>query len=203
MHRTALNRPIFSHPSSYLEELRRLLDGLDPASIEQAAIGIESTWKGGGKILVLGNGGSAVTASHFVNDLVASCPPETGRPGLQAICLTDNPALVTAVSNDHGFDEAFLRPLRVYARQGDMVVAISGSGQSPNVVRAVRWACRNGLQVVALTGFDGGELAQLAHFHLHLPSEHYGPIEDVHLAVAHMICETLRHRLAEDLRATS
>jgi D-sedoheptulose 7-phosphate isomerase len=178
----------------YLRELRRLLDALDPEALERFADQVESVWSRDGQVLVFGNGGSALTASHMVNDLLSCWNPEVQPRGLRALSLCDNPGVTTALANDLAFEDVFLLPLQAYGRAGDLAVAISGSGRSPNVVKAAAWAVANGLHLVSLTGFDGGELGGLAPLHVNVPSCHYGPIEDVHLAISHAVSSILRSR---------
>ncbi len=109
--------------------------------------------------------------------------------------MTDNPGLTTAIGNDIAFEESFSFPLESYAREGDLVIAISGSGNSPNIVSACRFARSLSLEVVGLTGFDGGELGRLADLHVNVPSDNYGLIEDLHLSMGHMIGQGLRGRV--------
>lgn len=193
MHRRIHDRAALDG-GEYLRELRRLLDTLDETRLDRFADEVESVWGRDGQVLVFGNGGSALTASHMVNDLLSCWNPEAQPRGLRAMSLCDNPGVTTALANDLAFDDVFLLPLQAYARAGDLAVAISGSGRSPNVVKAAAWAVANGLHLVALTGFDGGELGGLAPLHINVPSCHYGPIEDVHLAIGHIVSNILRSR---------
>jgi len=114
---------------------------------------------------------------------------------LPAISLVDNVGISTAVGNDMGYDEVFSYPLSAYAGPGDVAVAISYSGNSPNVVRACQWAKANRLAVVALTGFSGGRIKHLANVHVHIPSENYGIVEDFHLSIGHIVSQMLRSRV--------
>lgn len=179
---------------AYLAELRGGLDALDLSRIAAAADAIETSARQDRQVFVVGNGGSASTAGHFVTDLLHSWTPRCPMPGLRASCLNDSVSTLTALANDVSYDRVFQIPLRALARPGDLLVAISGSGNSPNVVGAARWASRHGVGLVALTGFEGGALATLADIHLHVPSRHYGPVEDLHLSICHLICENLRAR---------
>ncbi len=144
-------------------------------------------------VCVAGNGGSATTASHMVTDLMFGRGlPE---PGLRVVGLADNQAVLTATGNDVSFDEVFARQVRRLARPGDVVILVSASGGSPNIIRAAEEARSLGVTVIGLTGFDGGRLAGLSDVSIHVPSEPgaYGPVEDVHLIINHMLV----HLLAE------
>lgn len=179
--------------AAYLCELHRALDSVDERQIAAFAGRIAAAWARGGKVLVFGNGGSASTASHFASDLARSTGAEHGA-GVRVICLTDNLALLSALANDLCYADVFRAQLAACAQPGDLVVPISGSGRSPNMIAAAEWAHGHGFEIVALTGFDGGELAAAASLHLHVDCRHYGPIEDVHLAIGHMVCDLLRAR---------
>lgn len=180
--------------TDYLQQLKRLLDRIDCQAIDALAERVLQAHSNGKQVLVFGNGGSAYTASHFVTDLVKTATID-GCPPLRAMSLVDNYGLTTAIGNDVDYDETFLFPLTAYGRAGDVAIAISGSGNSPNVVKACQWARDNGLTVVALTGFTGGKIAELCHLHIHVPSDNYGLVEDLHLAIGHMISQALKSRL--------
>jgi D-sedoheptulose 7-phosphate isomerase len=140
----------------------------------------------GQRIFVCGNGGSASAASHFACDLVKGA--SFGRPKrFKIMALTDALPTLTAYSNDVSYECVFVEPLKNFAEPGDIVMAISGSGNSPNVLRAVEYGNSIGCQTIALTGRDGGKLGRLAALNVHVSSPHMGRIEDVHLVVLHMI----------------
>ena len=186
--------------AGYLRQLKRVLDRIDGQAIDALAERVFQACSDGKQVLVFGNGGSAYTASHFVTDLVKTAAVE-GCPRLRAISLVDNYGLTTALGNDIDYEDTFLFPLTTYARPGDVAIAISGSGNSSNVVKACEWARDNGLTVVALTGFKGGKIAELCHLHIHVPSDNYGIIEDLHLAIGHMISQALKARLLTEAPA--
>lgn len=171
---------------------------------------IEKVWdayQNDRQIFILGNGGSAASASHIVTDLVKGTLGHYGdapvRP-IRAMSLTDNLALLSAWANDVGYDSVFVGQLRSYLREGDVVIAISVSGNSANVVGAVRYARAVGATTIALTGFDGGALAPLADLGLAIGSSHYGIVEDIHMQVGHLMCYFFRQRIVEELaRAAS
>jgi D-sedoheptulose 7-phosphate isomerase len=145
-------------------------------------------------VFLVGNGGSAATASHMATDLGVGS--QRLGVGLRVICLVDNSAVLTATSNDVGFEDVYAAQVRLLGQPGDILVAISASGNSPNLLKVAVEAKEQGLSVVALTGFAGGELAGLADTSIHVPTAHgdYGPAEDAHLVINHMVTELLRLR---------
>lgn len=171
----------------YLDYVRDVLGALDPAQIAAFARALLDARERGARIFFLGNGGSAATASHFAND-IAIGSRSWERP-FRALSLTDNVAVMTALANDYGYDEVFVRQLQTQMTPGDVVVAISVSGNSPNVVEAVEWANANGGFSVGLTGFDGGRLGEIAQIVVHAPTAggEYGPAEDAHMVVDHLV----------------
>ena len=178
------------HPLDFVSDYRsRLADALDAIPLErvaEAALWLREARDGGRQIFVCGNGGSAATASHFVCDVLKGC--SFGRPRRFRIqALHDNLPTLTAYSNDVSYDCVFVEPLKNFARPGDVLIAISGSGNSPNVLRAVEWANANGLKTIGLTGRDGGRLGQLAQLEIRVPEAHMGRIEDGHMFVCHML----------------
>ncbi len=175
---------------SYLEELRACLDQVSPDQVQQVVRLLREAMEQQRVVYVLGNGGSAATASHVASDL-SRARAGSGKPGLRAECLTDNIAAFTATANDTGFEGAFAEMLALRARPGDVVVAISGSGDSPNVLRAVEQARRQGAATVALVGFGGGALAGCVDLAICVQSRHYGAVEDLHLALGHMLSMSL------------
>jgi len=149
----------------------------------------------GGSIFILGNGGSAATASHLANDLNkgASVP---GEPRFRAVALTDNVPLITAWANDTRYDRVFVEQLMNLLRAGDVVVAFSGSGNSPNVLAAVEWARGQGAVTIGFTGGTGGRLRAVADYSVVVPADRMEHIEDLHLVVSHALSVSLRHRIA-------
>ena len=176
---------------SYRREVIEFLAVLDLGAVLAAAKVLRSARDRGAVVYIAGNGGSATTASHMVTDLMFGRGlPE---PGLRVIGLADNQAVLTATANDVSYDEVFARQLRRLARQGDVVILVSASGNSANVVRAAEVAREMEVTVIGLTGFDGGRLAGLSDVSVHVPSppDAYGPVEDVHLIVNHMLVAAL------------
>lgn len=186
--------------TEYLGRLRDMVDALDASAIDALADRLFQAWQDDRLVVVFGNGGSAYTASHFVTDFLKTASVD-GQRRLRAMSLVDNYGLTTALGNDIHYDQSFLYPLQAYARPGDLAIAISGSGNSPNVVHAAEWAKANSVFLAGLTGFSGGKLAELADLNIHVPSDNYGIIEDLHLSVGHMISHALVSRIAGGVAA--
>ncbi len=139
------------------------------------------------QIFVFGNGGSAANASHFVTDLGKGASDKIGRR-FRCLSLNDNVSWMTALGNDYAYEEIFSRQLMNYGKPGDLVFALSVSGNSPNVVRGVEWAKKNGLRTIALVGGKKGRLAELADIVLVIQSPHYGRVEDAQMGICHLLC---------------
>ncbi len=181
---------------AYLDHLRELVEQLDADAIERLAGIVFDAWRDDRQVFVFGNGGSAATASHYVADFVKTASVE-GMRRLRCHCLMDNIPMTTALGNDISFDVTMSHPLESYARPGDVAIAITGSGTSTNVVAACEWAKANQLILVALTGFDGGVLGEMADLHVNVNSDNYGPIEDLHMSIGHVVTQNLQARVAE------
>lgn len=180
----------------YLGEVQDVLDALPEEAIHDVVDILLSANYVGSTVFTLGNGGSAATASHFACDL-AKGTITADRPRFRVIPLTDNMPLVTAWSNDVAYEDMFTEQLRSLIREGDVVVAFSGSGNSENVLRAVRLAHRARGITVGLTGFSGGALKDVVDVPLVVPCHCMEQIEDVHLILCHLICTVLRQQMAE------
>jgi D-sedoheptulose 7-phosphate isomerase len=139
------------------------------------------------QVFVFGNGGSASNSSHFATDLGKGASDKIGRR-FRVLCLNDNVSWMTALGNDYAYEDVFVRQLQNYARPGDIVLTMSVSGSSPNVVKAVQWAREHGLHTVALVGRKRGKVAQFAHEVIAINSEHYGRVEDAQMTICHMLC---------------
>ncbi len=185
---------ICSSARQYVDQLSDLLAKMDVRTVDRVTDLLFLAYRENRQVFVLGNGGSASTASHHVLDYVKTAAVD-GRRRLRAFCLSDNIGFTTALANDIGYEATFIYPLESYSAAGDVVVAISGSGNSPNVVKACEWAKANGLVLVALTGFSGGVIGPMADVHVHVPSDNYGMIEDLHLAIGHMVAQSLKKRV--------
>lgn len=178
----------------YFEAMSAVLARTDPRPIDAYVDLLVKAWREDRRVFIFGNGGSAYNASHHVADYVkTACVP--GKKRLMAFSLSDNMGLLTAIGNDLAYDQIFEFPLASYARPGDIAVGISCSGNSPNLLRACEWARSHGLTVVALTGFDGGRVKALADIHIHVPSDNYGVIEDLHMSVGHIAAQMLQNRV--------
>jgi D-sedoheptulose 7-phosphate isomerase len=174
--------------AAYADHLSNVIKSLDFGAVAEFAELVLEARRHGHRVFFMGNGGSAATASHFANDFaIGTRSPE--KP-FRAISLTDNVAAMTAIANDDGYDLLFVKQLEVLMGPGDVVVVISASGNSPNVVKALEYAIACGNHTVALTGFEtGGKIAKLAKTVIHVktrPGE-YGPVEDVHMFIDHLI----------------
>jgi|SRR5581483_7064812 len=178
---------------SYLDHIAALLARIDEKEIAAFIGALTDARERGARIFFIGNGGSAATASHFANDVGIGCRAWT-RP-FRATSLTDNVPVMTAIANDYGYEHIFTLQLKTIMSPGDVVVAISASGNSPNVVNAVEWANENGATTVALTGFDGGKVRTAAKIAVHVPTlkGEYGPVEDVHMILDHLVGAFLMH----------
>ncbi len=175
-----------SFSKQYLEALRKTLEAIDLNKVEQAIGWFRQARAEDRQIFVCGNGGSAAAASHFVTDVVKGASYGRDRR-FRILALTDSTPTITAYANDVGYEAVFLEQLKNFARPGDLVMGISGSGNSPNVLWAIEYANSIGCRTLALTGRDGGRLAPLAQLSICVPEPHMGRIEDAHLVVCHMI----------------
>lgn len=167
----------------------------DARPIAAAADAIIRSLRSGGKLLVFGNGGSAADAQHVAAELVGRFSRE--RAGLAALALTTDTSVLTSVSNDYGFERAFARQIEALGRAGDVALAISTSGQSPNVVAALQAAQARGLRTIALTGRDGGLAGRAAEIHVNVPSPSTPRIQEAHRTLLHVMCELVERDLAE------
>jgi len=182
---------------NYITTLQLTLDQLDLRAIDQAIKMLHKARLSRCQVFIMGNGGSASTASHFVCDL-AKNTRVSGYPDYRVLGLADNMALLSAYANDEGYENVFSSQLSSLLQPGDLVIAISTSGNSPNVLNAVRLANQLGAQTIGLTGFDGGQLSSLVDLELHVPSNCIEHVEDVHLMLEHLICKNLLQMLTAD-----
>jgi len=174
-------------PQSYKTEVLKAIEAIDLEKVGQAIETLRRAREDRRGIFVCGNGGSASTASHFVQDMLKGA--SYGRPArFRIMALTDSPSTLTAYSNDVSYECVFVEQLKNFAAPEDVVLAISGSGNSPNVLRAVEYGNSIGCRTIALTGRNGGELGRLAQLNLQVSHPHMGRIEDAHMIALHMIC---------------
>ena len=172
---------------SYFQYLGEIIERINLAEIRQFVETLLDARERGVRIFFIGNGGSAATASHFANDL--SFGTNDYEKPFKVMSLTDNVPVVTALSNDFGYDDIFIRQLKIYAEKGDIVVGISASGNSQNLLEAFKYATKAGITTVALTAFNGGKLKEIADQGIHIPTgiKEYGPAEDIHMILDHLI----------------
>jgi len=162
-------------------------------AVADLAARYEAVLRGGGTIFFAGNGGSAADAQHIAAEYVVRY--QTTRPGLSAIALTTDTSVLTACANDLGFDEVFARQVESHVRPGDLLVLHSTSGESPNVIRAAQSAKARGVPVVAFLGKSGGPLKALADVALVVPADETARIQELHLAIEHIICDIVEERM--------
>jgi D-sedoheptulose 7-phosphate isomerase len=171
----------------YVAAQKAALDSISPDAVVRLIEIVREALREDRQIFVFGNGGSAANASHFVTDLGKGASDKIGRR-FRCLSLNDNVSWLTALGNDYAYDEVFSRQLMNYGRSGDLVLVMSVSGNSPNVVRGVEWAKQHGLRTVALVGGKKGRLAELADFVIVIDSPHYGRVEDAHMGICHLLC---------------
>lgn len=164
-------------------------------AVADLAARFEAVLRGGGTLFFAGNGGSAADAQHIAAEYVVRY--QTTRPGLSAVALTTDTSVLTACANDLGFDEVFARQVESLARPGDLLVLHSTSGESPNVIRAAQSAKARGVPVVAFLGKSGGQLKGIADVSLVIPSDETARIQELHLAIEHIICDIVEERMKE------
>ena len=172
---------------SYIADLRNTVAGLDPAAINKAIIWLREARDNGKQVFTCGNGGSASIASQMVVDIIKGASYGRERK-FRIIGLTDSIATITAYANDIDYEHVFVEPLVNYSEPGDVLIAISGSGNSANVVRAVEYANRAGLKTIGLTTSLGGHLRELAQLPIIVPSDHMGRLEDCFFIISHILC---------------
>jgi len=179
----------------YITSLLGVLEHLSSQDVLRLQDVLFKAWRAERTIFIAGNGGSASTASHFANDLNKGANV-ANQPRFRAIALSDNVPLITAWANDTSYDRIFLEQMANFLRPGDVFIAFSGSGNSPNIVAAVQWAREAGAITIGLTGGTGGQLRSIVDHCVVVPSTRMEQIEDVHLIVAHGLCTSLRTAIA-------
>ena len=188
-------------PRSFLERAGEELRKIDPAEVKALADAIYDCYQHGRTVFLCGNGGSGSNASHFCEDLGKGTLRREDfdndqKKRLRVLSLTDNTPYILAWANDEGFERVFVEQLKNLAQPGDLLIAISGSGNSPNVLRAIEWASRNGMKTFSCTGFSGGRLRTLAHQGLHVPLDDMGIVESIHLTAFHWVVDDLHRRIS-------
>jgi D-sedoheptulose 7-phosphate isomerase len=178
-----------------IETKQRAIDALTQP-IAAAADALCKALQNGGKVMSCGNGGSAADAQHFSSELLNRFERE--RPGLPAIALTTDSSTLTSIANDYAFNEVFAKQVRALGNEGDVLLAISTSGNSENVAHAIRAAHKRGVVVIALTGRNGGEIAERVNAHdveIRVPAESTARIQEVHLLIIHCLCDLIDHQM--------
>lgn len=173
--------------TAYIQQQKAALESIPVAQVAHLIDLFKKALRDDRQIFVFGNGGSGTNASHFVTDLGKSASDKAYRR-FRCFSLSDNVSWITAIGNDYAYDDVFLRQLQNYARPGDVVLVMSVSGSSPNIVKAVTWCRENGVHTVALIGGKKGTLAGLADDVIVVDSTHYGRVEDCHMHICHIIC---------------
>jgi len=188
-------------PREFLDRVGKELDRIDTASIKNLADLIYECYQLGRFVFVIGNGGSGSNASHFCEDVGKGTIKRAdfdndSKRRVKILSLTDNTPYILAWGNDEGFDRVFVEQLKNLASPGDLLIAISGSGNSPNILRAVEWSNRQGLTTYGCTGFTGGKLQTMAHHNMHVPLDDMGIVESIHLMAFHWVVDDLYRRIS-------
>ncbi len=184
--------------NNYKKLISDVMDSLDNNEINNLIELLVDAYKNDKFVFVIGNGGSAANASHIAQDLAKGTrksPDQIRR--LKALSLTDNTPFITAQGNDEGYDSIFEQQLRTFATKGDYVIAISGSGNSPNIINAIEWANNNGLISIGVTGYDGGKLINMAHHKMHVPLNEMCTAESIHSIIFHYVILELREKFKQ------
>jgi D-sedoheptulose 7-phosphate isomerase len=183
--------------TQYLDSVAASLRSVPQDSLNQVTQALWDTYQRDGTIFICGNGGSAATASHFACDMLKlTIQPHARR--VRAHALTDNIPVITAWANDLSYESVFVEQLINYYRPGDLLFAISGSGNSPNVLRAVEWAKQQNAPTVGITGFNGGKLATMVCHSIHCDNHIMPQVEDIHSAICHGLAVWMRDQIAQD-----
>jgi D-sedoheptulose 7-phosphate isomerase len=173
--------------TNYVRAQKAALDSISVSAVARLIDTVRRAAAEDRQIFVFGNGGSAANASHFATDLGKGASDKASRR-FRVLSLNDNVSWLTALANDYAYEDVFVRQLENYAREGDVVLALSVSGNSPNVVKAVEWARKKGLTTIALVGAKRGALAETAEQVITIDSGHYGRVEDAQMGICHMVC---------------
>lgn len=175
---------------TYFNELRKGIDSINYNSIEKSIEVILDAYKNNKCIFIMGNGGSASTASHFICDLNKGIV-HNEKSKLRIMCLNDNIPLITALGNDLGYDKIFEKQIENWVNKGDIIIAISCSGNSPNIVNGISCAINKKAYIIGFTGFNGGFLKEKSNLNIHVNNYNYGQIENIHLIIFHYISQSI------------
>jgi D-sedoheptulose 7-phosphate isomerase len=176
---------------SYFDYIKEIFDKVDLLEIKMFVETLLVARENNNNIFFMGNGGSATTASHFANDL-AFGTNEYKKP-FKVMSIVDNISVLTALGNDYGYEDIFIRQIKIYGKKSDVLVGISASGNSQNLIKAFEYATTVGIKTVALTAFDGGKMREIANQNIHIPTnkQEYGPAEDLHMILDHLVSNYL------------
>ena len=174
--------------NGYFFELKRTIDEIPITKVKKIVQMIYQAYRNNKYVFIMGNGGSASTASHFACDLGKGTICE-GKPRFRVVSLNDNMPLITALSNDFGYERVFIEQLINLVNPGDLVISITGSGNSQNIIQAVEYALKRGAKTIGLIGFGGGALKRIVDEYIVISNENYGQVEDIHLILCHAISQ--------------
>ncbi len=184
---------------AFKEMFKEVLDSIDENEVNTLTDLFFEARKQSSTVYVIGNGGSAANASHLCEDMAKGTVRNFDRQKRLKVCsLTDNTPGILAWGNDEGFHRIFVEQLRTFAQDGDILVALSGSGNSRNILEAVQWANNNRLKTIGITGYNGGQLKKMSQYTLHVPVDNMGVAEAAHDVVFHFFVETLCKRFSEE-----
>lgn len=194
------SRSLIRSSQEYFEMYQRLAADLPHGAIDQVVHELMRVYEDGKSVFIFGNGGSAALASHFACDLAkGTITGNNGHKRFRVMALTDNVPLITAWANDSRYELIFAEQMQNFVTAGDLAFAISGSGNSPNVLRALQVARDIGATTIGLTGFRGGKMKRLCNVCVTVPSDNMQIIEDFHLSIAHAVFSVLCHRISENI----
>jgi len=183
--------------TAYFEASAVAAASVDPEKLAEAAALLGEAYESGAMVFSCGNGGSAAISNHLTCDHLKGTQTDTDLLP-RVVSLSTTIETITAIANDFSYDDIFIYQLRTLANEGDVLVTISSSGDSENVVRACQWAKDNGVSVIAMTGFDGGRSADLADVNLHVEGDNYGVLEDAHQSLMHILSQFIRHERMDE-----
>jgi D-sedoheptulose 7-phosphate isomerase len=181
----------------YIDLVKSTLDALDPKALDALVEAFHTTYEKGGNIYTMGNGGSGASASHAAGDFLKGASYGLDKR-FRMICLNDNLPSMMAIANDIGWDDIFVEPLKNFLKPEDLVIGISGSGNSKNVVKAIEFANANGATTVAMSGFKGGKISEIASLNVHAPVMDMEVTEDVHMVIFNIVKKQMMVRLMGD-----
>lgn len=173
--------------SDYVRAQKATLDSIPAEAVAAVVTKLRDVWQNDRQVFIFGNGGSAANASHFATDLGKGSSDKLGKR-FRVLSLNDNVSWMTAIGNDYSYEDIFVRQLQNYAKPGDLVLALSVSGNSPNLVKALDWSRQNGLRTVAMVGAKRGRMAEIAEQVIVINDTHYGRVEDAQMGICHLLC---------------